>query len=178
MRVGYRRVSSIDQNFDRQDLGVVDRLFEEKVSGRDTERSQLQEMLGFVRAGDEIVVYSIDRLARDLRDLQNIVKTLNDRGVSVSFLSERLTFSGDLDDPFSVLQLHIIGAVAMFERNIIRKRQAEGIAKAKHRGVYKGRTAKVRTERIRELIELGYSKSDIARELGICRNTVWRALQN
>ena len=98
MRVGYKRVSSVDQNLARQDLGDVDRIFEDKISGKDTNRAALKEMILFVRSGDEVVVHSIDRLARDLRDLQDIVTTLNDKGVGVSFLSERLTFTGKADD--------------------------------------------------------------------------------
>ena len=95
-------------------------------------------MIEYAREGDAVVVFSIDRLARDLRDLQDIISTLNDKGVSISFLSERLTFSAEADDAFAKLQLQMMGAFAEFERNIIKKRQAEGIAKAKAKGVYKG----------------------------------------
>ena len=82
MRFGYKRVSSVEQNLARQDLGDVERIFEDKISGKDTNRAALQEMIGFVRSGDEVVVHSIDRLARDLRDLQDIIKQLNDKGVA------------------------------------------------------------------------------------------------
>ena len=122
MRVGYKRVSSVDQNLARQDLGDVDRIFEDKISGKDTNRAALKEMILFVRSGDEVVVHSIDRLARDLRDLQDIVTTLNDKGVGISFLSERLTFTGKADDAMSKLMLQMMGSFAEFERNIIRKR--------------------------------------------------------
>ena len=107
MRVGYRRVSTTEQNFDRQDLGAVEKMFEEKVSGKNTDRQALQEMIDFVRSGDAVVVYSIDRLARDLRDLQTIIQQLNDKGVSVEFISEHLTFSGAADDAFAKLQLQM-----------------------------------------------------------------------
>ena len=130
MRVGYRRVSTIEQNLDRQDLGDVERVFEDKASGKDTDRTELQEMMAYVREGDEVVVYSIDRLARDLRDLQSIITQLNDKGVSIQFLSERLVFRGSSDDAFAKLQLQMMGAFAEFERNIIRKRQAGLLAKA------------------------------------------------
>ena len=168
MKVGYRRVSTIDQNLDRQDLGGVERVFEEKVSGKNTERAALQDMLSFVREGDEVIVYSIDRLARDLRDLQAIIQTLTDKGVTISFISEKLTFSGDNDDAFSRLQLQLMGAFAEFERNIIRKRQAEGIAKAKARGVYKGRKKTVDTAKIITLKQQGKRVSDIDQNL-VCR---------
>lgn len=177
MKVGYRRVSSVEQNFERQELGDVERVFEEKVSGKNTDRTALQKMINFVRGGDEVVVFSIDRLARDLRDLQSIIQALNDKGVSVSFLSERLIFTGKADDAFARLQLQMMGAFAEFERNIIRKRQAEGIAKAKERGVYKGRAKKMSDRRILELKMAGYRVTEIAEELGCSRMTVYRALR-
>jgi len=176
MKVGYRRVSSIDQNLARQDLGDVERVFEEKVSAKSTDRAALQKMIAYVRDGDEVVVFSIDRLARDLRDLQAIIQTLNDKKVSVTFLSERLTFTGHADDAFSRLQLQLMGAFAEFERNIIRKRQAEGIAKAKVRGVYKGRKKEVDDRMIIDLKQQGKGATEIAALLGVSRMTVYRAL--
>ena len=179
MRVGYRRVSTVEQNLDRQDLGTVERVFEDKASGKDKEREQLQTMIAFVREGDEVVVYSIDRLARDLRDLQSIITQLNDKGVSIEFLSERLVFSGKSEDAFAKLQLQMMGAFAEFERNIIRKRQAEGIAKAKERGVYENRKRKrkVSDKRILDLKHEGLNNTEIAEYLGITRMTVHRALK-
>ncbi|GAB5471472.1 MAG: recombinase family protein [Rhodospirillales bacterium] len=176
MKVGYRRVSSIDRNFERQHLGEVERVFEEKVSGKNTDRAALQEMIAFVREGDEVIVFSIDRFARDLRDLQSTIQALNDKGVSITFLSERLTFTGDTDDAFSRLQLQLMGAFAEFERNIIRKRQAEGIAKAKERGVYRGRKKTVDDAKIIDLKGQGKGVSEIATALGVSRMTVYRAL--
>lgn len=179
MRVGYRRVSTIEQNLDRQDLGDVERVFEDKASGKDTDRTELQEMMAYVREGDEVVVYSIDRLARDLRDLQSIITQLNDKGVSIQFLSERLVFSGSSDDAFAKLQLQMMGAFAEFERNIIRKRQAEGIAKAKAKGVYENRkrSKKVSDKRIAELRADGLNNTEIADYLGVSRMTVHRSLK-
>lgn len=177
MKIGYRRVSSEDQSLDRQDLGECDKIFEEKLSGANAaNRPALQEMISFSREGDEIFVFSIDRLARDLRDLQSIVTTLTEKGVTVSFLTERLTFSNSAADPLSTLQLQLMGAFAEFERAIIRKRQAEGIAKAKTRGVYKGRPGKIEKTRIIELRETGMQPTKIAREMKISRASVYRAL--
>jgi DNA invertase Pin-like site-specific DNA recombinase len=178
MKVGYRRVSTVEQNLDRQDLGAVDRVFEDKASGKNADREQLQEMIAFVRSGDEVVVYSIDRLARDLRDLQSIITLLNEKGVSIEFLSERLVFSGNTDDAFAKLQLQMMGAFAEFERNIIRKRHAEGIAKAKAKGVYdnRKRKKKVSDKRITELKTNGLNNTEIAKHLGVSRMTIHRAL--
>jgi DNA invertase Pin-like site-specific DNA recombinase len=178
MRVGYRRVSTVEQNLDRQDLGVVEKVFEDKASGKNADREQLQKMLSFVRSGDEVVVYSIDRLARDLRDLQSVITKLNDNGVTIEFLSERLVFCGRSDDAFAKLQLQMMGAFAEFERNIIRKRQAEGIAKAKERGVYENRKRKKKVSDVRVigLKDEGLNNTEIAEYLGISRMTVHRAL--
>lgn len=179
MRIGYKRVSSIDQNLDRQDLGELDKLFEEKLSAKSaSDRPALQQMINYCREGDEVVVHSIDRLARDLADLQNIIQTLNDKGVAIRFNSENLTFSADTDDAFAKLQLQMMGAFAEFERNIIRKRQAEGIAKAKTRGVYKGRKASIDPTVIQGLAAQGKGATAIAKELGISRASVYRLMKN
>ena len=176
-KVGYKRVSTESQNTDRQELSGCEKIFEEKVSGASKERKALKDMIDWVREGDEVVVWSIDRLARDLRDLQDIIAQLLDKGVSISFVSERLTFSADKDDAFSRLQLHLMGAFAEFERSIIRKRQAEGIAKAKAKGVYKGRKATIDAKDIAMLKSQGMGASEIARRLGIGRASVYRVIQ-
>jgi DNA invertase Pin-like site-specific DNA recombinase len=174
MKVGYRRVSTVEQKFDRQELGELDKLFEEKVSGSNAERLALNEMIDFVRQDDEVVVYSIDRLARNLRDLQSIIQKLNDKGATIQFLSERLTFSASSDDAFAKLQLQMMGAFAEFERNIIRKRQAEGIAKAKARGVYAKRGASINKERVKQLQANGLTITAIAREMDLSRMSIYR----
>lgn len=176
--VGYKRVSSVDQNLDRQDLQGVEKVFEEKLSGKNAkDRPALQEMLSWVRDGDKVVVWSIDRLARDLRDLQDIISTLNAKGVSITFVSESLTFSANQEDPFAQLQLHLMGAFAQFERSIIKKRQAEGIAKAKAKGgVYKGRSKSIDRDKVKSLRADGLSTYKIANQLGISRMSVHRIL--
>ena len=176
MKIGYRRVSSEGQNLDRQDLDC-DKIFEEKVSGAKRDRAALAEMIEFAREGDEVIVWSIDRLARDLRDLQDIISTLNDKGVSISFLKEKLTFAGDANDAFAKLQLQMMGAFAEFERNIIRSRQAEGIARAKARGVYKGRKKTIDENRIRAMKDDGHSVTEIAELVGVSRMTVYRCFE-
>ena len=178
---GYKRVSSVSQNTERQDLGELDKLFEEKLSGKDIKgRPALLAMIDYAREGDTIKVYSIDRLARDLRDLQDIISQLNDKGVTITFLTEGLTFSAGAgaDDAFAKLQLQMMGAFAEFERNIIRKRQAEGIAKAKERGVYRERTRKTTIDRneVKRLKSEGLSTYKIADAMKISRMSVHRIL--
>ena len=120
-KIGYTRVSTTKQNTDRQELGDITRLFEDKASGGNAERPALRELWAYIREGDEVVVFSIDRLARNLRDLEDIIKDVNRKGASVTFLTERLTFSG-ADDAMSTLMLQMMGAFAQFERSMIRKR--------------------------------------------------------
>lgn len=175
--VGYRRVSSIDQSLDRQDLGDVEKVFEEKLSGASaSDRPALQEMIGWVREGDLVVVHSIDRLARNLQDLLSIVSQLNGKGVSIQFIKDNLTFPPEGTDGASKLYLSILGAVAEFERSIIKQRQREGIQKAKAKGVYKGRKPTIDKDRILALRNEGNSTYKIAEVMGISRMTVHRAL--
>ena len=176
MKVGYRRVSTLEQSLDRQDLGECDRVFEEKESAGSTNRPALQDMLSFVRAGDEVVVHSIDRLARNLMDLQSIIQELNDKGVTIRFVSESLSFSADGGCAFQTLQLQMLGAFAQFERTMIRKRQAEGIAKAKAKGVYAQRKRTINPDKVKQLFEDGMSKAAIAKHLNISRMSVYRSL--
>lgn len=177
MRIGYMRVSSETQNLARQDLGDVDKVFEEKVSGASAkDRPALNDLMDFAREGDEVIVWSIDRMARDLRDCLTIVTTLNNKGVTVTFLSERLSFTGGTDDPFAKLQLHLMSAFAEFERAIIRKRQAEGIHKAKQRGIYKGRPPTTDVAAIMAMHREGHGATHIARTLKVSRATIYRTL--
>jgi len=177
MKVGYRRVSDITQSLERQDLVDCERIFEEKLSGASADRPALQDMIAFVRSGDEVVVHSIDRLARNLMDLQSIIKKLNDKGVTIHFISESLSFSDDGGNAFQTLQLQMLGAFAQFERTMIRKRQAEGIAKAKAKGVYAKRKRTVNPDKIKQLFDDGLTKVAIAKSLNISRMSVYRSLQ-
>jgi DNA invertase Pin-like site-specific DNA recombinase len=121
VRVGYIRVSSVDQHTDRQLDGIAtDRTFTDKASGKDVARPQLDELIRFVRDGDTLVVHSMDRLARNLDDLRRTVRALTDRGVGVEFVKEQLTFTGE-DSPMANLLLSVMGAFAEFERALIRE---------------------------------------------------------
>lgn len=177
---GYVRVSSTTQNPERQleALADCDRLFEDRVSGKSTERPALTEMLAYVREGDTVRVVSLDRLARNLDDLRRLVTQLTDKGVRVEFIKEALTFTGE-DSALSKLLLNMMGAFAEFERSLIRERQADGIAIAKANGVYKGRKPSLTSEQVeqaRRKVEQGIPKSKIARDLGVSRQTLYTAL--
>lgn len=179
-RVGYTRVSSEAQNLDRQLDGIaLDKVFADKVSGKNTQRPKLDELLDYVRDGDTVVVHSMDRLARNLDDLRQLVRGLTGRGVQVEFVKENLTFTGD-DSPMATLLLSIMGSFAEFERALIRERQMEGIAQAKKRGVYTGRKKALSNEQvidIRDRITAGETKSALAREYGISRETLYQHLR-
>jgi len=179
-RVGYTRVSSLDQNLDRQLDGItLDKTFPDNVSGKDTQRPQLEALLGFVRDGDTVIVHSMDRLARNLDDLRSIVRTLTARGVRVEFVKEQLTFTGE-DSPMANLLLSVMGAFAEFERALIRERQREGIVLAKQRGAYRGRRKALTTEQIEQLARraaAGEPKSMLAREFNVSRETVYQYLR-
>lgn len=175
--VGYKRVSSTDQSTARQLDGVaLDEVFEDQVSGATTERPALQEMLRFVRKGDTIHVHSIDRLARSLKDLLELVEGLKGRGVELRFQKEGLVFSNEKNHT-QELMLSMVGAVAQFERSMIRERQAEGIAKAKAAGVYKGRKKAADDVVIRKLVQDGYSYRKAADALGVSLSSVQRAMR-
>lgn len=179
-RIGYVRVSSFDQNPDRQLEHVqVDRVFTDKASGKDTQRPQLEALLGFVRDGDTVVVHSMDRLARNLDDLRRLVQSLTRRGVRIEFAKEGLTFTGE-DSPMANLMLSVMGAFAEFERALIRERQREGIALAKQLGAYRGRKKSLSSERVIELrarAGAGEQKAALAREFGISRETLYQYLK-
>ena len=181
-RIGYARVSSTDQNLARQitTLGEVDRLFEEKHSGARREgRTALAEMIAYARKGDTVAIPSMDRLARSVVDLNQVVAELVSKGVVVEFIHERVTFRPGATDIFAEFQLNIMASFAQLERAIGKERQAEGIHAAKARGVYTGRARKLSAEDLaqaRELIDTGVPKAQIARKLSVNRSTLHRAL--
>ena len=184
--IGYVRVSTHDQNTARQLDGVhLDKVFEEHASGKNSDRPALQTCLDYVRDGDVLHVHSIDRLARNLQDLLAIVTTLKEKGVTVTFHKEKLEFVGNgvvgKNDAFQELQLHIIAAVAQFERALILERRREGITVAKREGKYKnvGRKPILSDEQVSELCDKlasGAKGSVLARKYEVSRQTIysWR----
>ncbi|WP_051476567.1 recombinase family protein [Arthrobacter sp. Br18] len=179
-RVGYVRVSSLDQNPQRQLEGIeLDKVFTDKASGKDTKRPELENLLLFVREGDILVVHSMDRLARNLDDLRALVQKLTRKGVRVEFLKENLTFTGT-DSPMANLMLSVMGAFAEFERALIGERQREGITLAKQRGAYRGRSkslSPLQAAELRERVRGGEQKTGLAREFGISRETLYQYLK-
>lgn len=185
--IGYARVSTVDQNPERQ-LSAIrtavgaepDRWFTDRASGGSIARPALAAMLGHVRDRDAIVIGSMDRLARSVVDLDKLVTQLTSRGVTVRFLKEGLTFqAAGQADPLAVFQLQVMGAFAQLERALIRDRQREGIEAAKRRGVYRGRARRLTPEQVTEAkakISSGVPKAMVARHFGVARQTLYDAL--
>lgn len=179
MKVGYIRVSSIEQSTERQLDGIeLDEIFEEKISAKDCQRVELKKCLQFLRRQDTLYVHSICRLARNQKDLLNIVEGLVNKGVVVKFVTENLEF-GNVDNPMNNLLLHVLGAVAQFERSLTKQRQLEGIRKAKEKGVRFGKKAlsKQKIKKINEKYKEGWSINRISYELKVGTSTVYKYLE-
>ena len=180
-RIGYIRVSTLDQNHERQLEGVeLDRTFIDHASGKDTSRPELEFLLSFVRAGDSVIVHSMDRLARNLDDLRHLVQILTSQDVAVEFVKEHLVFTGN-DSPMAKLMLSVMGAFAEFERELLKERQREGIVLAKERGVYRGRKRSLTPDATSEIlhrIARGEAKARLAKEYGISRETLYQYLND
>ena len=177
MKYGYARVSSSGQDLTIQVEALTkagcETIRQEKVSGTSTQgRDELNTLLDFLRDGDELVVTRIDRLARSIRDLQNIVYDLDKKGVVLSATEQPIQTNTSAGKCF----LDMLGVFSEFETNLRKERQMEGIAKAKERGVYKGRKPSVDVEQVKALKESGLGASAIAKEMGIGRASVYRAL--
>jgi len=179
-RIGYIRVSTLDQHTERQLDGIeVDKTFTDKASGKDTKRPQLELLMSFVRSGDTVIVHSMDRLARNLDDLRRIVQTLTGKGVRIEFVKEHLAFTGE-DSPMAKLMLSVMGAIHEFDRALIKERQREGIVLAKKRGAFRGRKkslSQAEAAELRQRITAGLSKARAAREFGISRETLYKYLR-
>ena len=179
--VAYIRVSTTEQNTDRQlaDTEInFDKVFEDKASGKSTERKGLKDMLDYVREGDVVHVHSIDRLGRSLIDLKTIVTDLNNRGVAVKFHKEKLDFEVGTQNSTQILMFNMLAAFAEFERSMIKERQREGIEKAKAKGVYnKNKRKKVDYAELNAAIESGMSYRQVAEKFNVGVGTVDRAVK-
>ena len=181
-KIGYVRVSSIDQNEARQLADIqLDKVFTDKCSGGIRKRPALTECLEWCRDGDSLHVHSIDRLARDLNDLQGIVKQLTNNGVTVYFEKEGLTFNSDTSNPMNTLMLQMMGAFAQFERAMIKERQREGIEAARKAGKQIGAKAKLSDKEVTEIKTIfaagDSTKTAIASKYKISRPTLDKALK-
>ena len=178
-RIGYARVSTSTQDLQIQkamlEAAGCEVIRAETGSGASREgRAELQDILEFLREGDELVVQRLDRLGRSTRDVLNLVHELGGRGASLRVLEPEVTTAGDLDR----LVVTVLGIVADMELKFIRDRQRAGIEAAKGRGVYKGRKKQVDDERIRQLAAEKVPKARFARDLGMSRMSVYRALKS
>ena len=177
---GYARVSTTGQSLETQREQLqkvgVERIFEEKVSGATRNRPELNQMLDYTREGDTVIITKLDRLARSTKDLLEIVEQLQAKGVTFRVLNSDL----DTSTPNGKLMLTMLGAIAEFERALMLERQAEGIAKAKQKGKYKGRkpTARNKTKEVLEMDSKGISKREIAKSLEIGEASVYRILRD
>lgn len=178
--VGYRRVSTTDQRLDRQDLGDCDKVFEDKTSGKDRDRPGLAACLAYVREGDTLRCHSADRLARSLGDLIATVDGLTARGVRVEFVKEGLAFDASADaDPYARCLFQVMGAFAELERDMIRARQAEGIALARQRGAYRGRQPALSRDEVataRRRHADGVTLARLVKDYGVAKSTMQAAL--
>ena len=183
-KLAYVRVSSEGQSTSRQDLQIeelcVDKVFSEKVSGRNIQdRPQFQMMLEYAREDDIIYCAELSRWGRSLIDIKTTVTALTSKGVTVKFLKENLTFTYNEEDPMSNLLLGILSSLAEWERAVIKSRQMEGVKIAQERGIYKercGRKPKLSEEQIKEVrkrVESGEKRSDVAVAFGVSRQTVY-----
>ena len=179
MKYGYARCSTQSQDLEIQRNALLSAgcevVREEKVSGTSLKgRSELNTLLEFLRKGDELVVTRIDRLARSMRDLQNIVYELTEKGVYLSATEQSINTS----TPEGKCFLDMLGVFAEFETRLRHERQMEGIKKAKEKGIYKGRKQTLNVAKIKELASNGLMKTEIAKRLGIGRASVYRALND
>lgn len=178
-KVGYIRVSSLEQNPERQLEGLnIHHIYMDRCSGKTRERPKLEEMMRFLRIHDEVYVHSMDRLARNLEDLLKLVKEILSKGCSIHFIKERIEFNCEEDNPMGKLMLSVFGAIAEFERALIRDRQREGIELAKRKGKYKGRPQSVTPEQIQEIKDLypRVHKAEIARRFNLNPRTITKYL--
>ncbi|MCZ0962957.1 recombinase family protein [Paracoccus benzoatiresistens] len=177
-RIGYARVSTSSQDLDiqkaRLEAAGCEIIRAETVSGASRDgRNELATVLEFLRGGDELVVHRLDRLGRSTRDVLNLVHELDAKGASLRVLEPEVTTAGDMGR----MVITVLGMVADMELKFIRDRQRAGIEAAKGKGVYKGREKRVDDARIRKLASDGVAKARIARDLGVSRMTIYRALE-
>lgn len=174
----YKRVSTLIQETERQEFEGLEnaKVFEDKASGSSRKRPELENAIDYLREGDTLYVYSIDRLARNSIDLQSIIQELNGKGIIVKFKKENLIFEPESVNPMSKLMLQMMGAFAEFERNLINERTAEGRAKARQKGKHLGRKSTLNHNKVEEIeskLQAGVSVTKLAKDYAVARNTIY-----
>lgn len=180
-RLAYIRVSTADQNIARQQDILkdynIDKYFVDKISGSKLERPELDNLLSYCREDDTVYVCSIDRLARNVKHLYSLVEDLKDKRVNIHFIKENLVFNCNEKTPMSNLLLAVLGAIAEFERELIKERQKEGILIAKKKGKYLGKQPKLNKEQIDKLVydfkNTRISKTALAKKYNLSRKTLY-----
>ena len=179
MRLGYRKIffgeTSLQQE---QPLESVDQLFEDRIFSLQSHRPELDDLLKFSSEGDEILVQSFDRLGKDLRDLYKLILSINSKGASVKFLDEKITFHPGKKSKEGQKNISILEELILFEAKIIKRRQSEGIYKAKQLNRYKGRKPSIEPSLVRDEYNRVGKVSDVAKNLGISRMSVYRLLKD
>ncbi len=181
-QVGYIRVSTAEQNTDRQLNGIeLDKIFSEKISGKDMNRPQLEAMLDYVREGDHVHVHELSRLGRSVIDLHKIVEQLLEKGVSVTFHKENMTFApGNEENATQQLMFGMLANFAQFERSLLKQRQREGIEAAKAAGKHLGRPRTLTKEQEAEIIQKkadGATPTQLAKEYGCSRPLIYKIVK-
>lgn len=173
--IGYRRVSSVQQSLDRQLNGLeLDRVFDDKISGKNFDRPAFNEMMNYVREGDVVHVHSLDRLGRNLTDMLNVVAELRAKGVALVALKENIDTRND--SPMANIQIQLFGMFAELERNMMLERQREAMEAAKANGVWRprGKAKGIDHKAIREALAGGLSVRKAAAEFGVAQSTISR----
>ncbi len=174
MKIGYARVSTLEQNIERQEIHLkeaqCEEIFLEKASGKNTARPELNEMLGFIRAGDTVIVSDFSRLARNTKDLLDITSAISAKGATFKSLKENI----DSTTPTGKLMLTVIGAIAEFEREALLQRQKEGIELAKQKGKFKKKELKIPLDFEDMKQKLEFNKKRLASHYGVSRPIIYK----
>jgi DNA invertase Pin-like site-specific DNA recombinase len=180
--IGYLRVSTAEQQTDRQLDGIeLDKRFEEKISGKDTNRPELKAMLEYIREGDHVFVHELSRLGRSMVDLHKIVEDILKKKASVVFVKENMEFSPDrINDPVKDSLFGMLSVFSQFERSLIKQRQKEGIAAAKNRGKHLGRPIKLTADQkdeIRKRSAAGEKPPELSKAFNVARATIYNVIK-
>ncbi len=181
-KIGYKRVSTTEQKTDRQLESLqLDKVFEEKISGKDTKRPQLEAMLDHIREGDHVYIHELSRLGRSMIDLYRLVEKILQKGVIITFLKEKITYApGQVADPMQEAMFGMLATFSQFERSLIKQRQREGIEAAKKAGKHLGRPAKLTDQKKADIIKKhqgGLNPSQLSKEYGVSRGTIYNIVK-